>query len=203
MIIRNLSLVAILFTSMVSSIEAMNLYRFTNEEGVQSIGTSLPPNAAQRGYDILDAQTMRLIERIAPAPSAEEIEQLEREEHQKQLAAKHKQKQDIYDKRLLSLYQSSQDVYAAKQRDVAAKQATLEQTKFSLVELEARQQHYQQQAADEELGGGVTKKTQHALTQNQQSIVETKQLITSLEKDIALLNAQYDADAARIKQLRY
>jgi DNA repair ATPase RecN len=188
---------------MLSSAEAMNLYRFTDEEGVQSIGTSLPPNAAQRGYDILDAQSMRLIKRVAPALTSEEIEQLKREEAAKQLVAEQKKKQDIYDNRLLSLYQSSQDVYAAKQRDVEAKQATLEHTKLNLVELEARQQQYQQLAADEELGGGITAKTQQAITKNLQSIDETKQLINSLQKEILSLSAQYDADAERIKQLRY
>jgi DNA repair ATPase RecN len=203
MIIRNLPIGAILFILMLSSAEAMNLYRFTDEEGVQSIGTSLPPNAAQRGYDILDAQSMRLIKRVAPALTSEEIEQLKREEAAKQLVAEQKKKQDIYDNRLLSLYQSSQDVYAAKQRDVEAKQATLEHTKLNLVELEARQQQYQQLAADEELGGGITAKTQQAITKNLQSIDETKQLINSLQKEILSLSAQYDADAERIKQLRY
>lgn len=204
MIIRNLlklSTSALLYSLLAQTAIAANLYRYINEQGVQSIGTSLPAAAAQRGYDILDAQSMRLIERVAPALSAEQIEQLEQQEREAKLAEEQRKKQAIYDKRLLSLYQSEQDVEEAKQRDVDAKQITLEQTKLSLIELENKQLQLQQQAADDELSGGITPKTRKAMTQNSQRIIETKQLITSLEKQIATLTAQYEADAARLREL--
>ena len=205
MIIRNLitlSTSALLFTLLAHTASAANLYRYINEQGVQSIGTSLPASAAQRGYDILDAQSMRLIERVEPALSAEQIEQLEQREREEKLAEEQRKKQAIYDKRLLSLYHSEQDIEDAKQRDVNAKQITLEQTKASLTELETKQTQLQQQAADDELSGGITPKTQKAMTQNTQRIAETKQLISSLEKEIATLTAQYQADAARLRELR-
>ncbi len=205
MILRNmirLSTSALFFALFTQTVTAANLYRYINEQGVQSIGTSLPADAAQRGYDILDAQSMRLVERVAPALSAEQIEKLEQQEREQKLAEEQRKKQAIYDKRLLSLYQSVEDVEDAKQRDVNAKKITLEQTKLSLTELEAKHQQLQQQAADDELSGGITPKTKKLLTQNTLRISETKQLIASLEKEIATLTAQYEADAARLKELR-
>lgn len=205
MILRNmirLSTSALFFALFTQTVTAANLYRYINEQGVQSIGTSLPADAAQRGYDILDAQSMRLVERVAPALSAEQIEKLEQQEREQKLAEEQRKKQAIYDKRLLSLYQSVEDVEDAKHRDVNAKKITLEQTKLSLTELEAKHQQLQQQAADDELSGGITPKTKKSLTQNTLRISETKQLIASLEKEIATLTAQYEADAARLKELR-
>lgn len=182
-------------------INAANLYRYTNAEGNQAISTSLPPEAAQHGYDILDGQSMRLIERIPPALTAEQIAVIEQQEREQKLVEEQKKKQAIHDRRLLSLYQSEQDIVDAKQRDVAAKKITLEQTKLSLPELNAKLQHYQQQAAEEELGGGITPKTNKAMSVSEQNLSQAKQLIASLEKEIADLNQQYDADLLRLKQL--
>lgn len=205
MIIRNLitlSTSAILFALLTQAVAAANLYRYINEQGVQSIGTSLPASAAQRGYDILDAQTMRLVERVAPALTAEQIEQLERQEREQKLAEEQLKKQAVYDQRLLSLYQSVQDIEDAKQRDVNAKQITLEQTQESLVELTAKKAKLEQRAAEDELSGGITPKTQKAITKNTQLITETKQIIASLQTQIAELTAHYEAAVVRFNELR-
>ncbi len=205
MMIRNLFTLSMLITVTALSImpaSAANLYRFTNQEGNQAIGTSLPPDAAQHGYDILDAQSMRLIKRVQPALTAEQIADLEQKERDEKVAAEKKQQQAIYDRRLLSLYQSEQDVFEAKQRDVTAKELTLEQAKANQIELKAERKQYQQRAAEEELSGGITAKTQKRMAQNAQRLIDTEQLINALEKEIASLTAQYEADAARLKQLR-
>jgi chromosome segregation ATPase len=205
MIIRNLitlSTSAILFALLTQIAFAANLYRYINEQGVQSIGTSLPAAAAQRGYDVLDAQTMRLIERVAPALTEEQIEQLEQQEREQKLVEEKRKKQAIYDQRLLSLYQSVQDIENAKQRDVNAKQITLEQTQESLVELTAQKAKLERRAAEDELSGGITPKTQKAINKNTQLITDTKQIIASLQAQIAKLTADYEAAAVRLKELR-
>lgn len=205
MIIRNLitlSTSAILFALLTQVAVAANLYRYINEQGVQSIGTSLPAAAAQRGYDILDAQSMRLIERVAPALTPKQIEQLERQEREQKLAEEKQKKQLVYDQRLLSLYQSVQDIEDAKQRDVNAKQITLEQTQESLVELTAQKAKLERRAAEDELSGGITPKTQKAINKNAQLITETTQIIESLQAQITELTAHYEAALVRFKELR-
>lgn len=62
------------------SIFAGQLFRFNDESGTPTLSKTLPPEAAQQGYDILDDKTMRLIERVPPALSEAELaEQAQRQ----------------------------------------------------------------------------------------------------------------------------
>ncbi len=55
--------------------EAGKIYRYTDNNGVSTLSKSLPPYAAQKGYDILDETSLRLIERVHTREELIQIQQ--------------------------------------------------------------------------------------------------------------------------------
>ncbi|MEC9082532.1 MAG: DUF4124 domain-containing protein, partial [Pseudomonadota bacterium] len=67
------------------------MYRYTDENGRLVISNTIPQEATKRGYDIL-SNNGRVVETVAPAPTAEEIAAREAEkERQKQLEIQQEQ----------------------------------------------------------------------------------------------------------------
>ncbi|MFP5465086.1 MAG: hypothetical protein ACLGHR_10000 [Gammaproteobacteria bacterium] len=54
-------------------VDAGRLFRYRDERGVMHIGTHLPPGQAQAGYEVLDSRSLKRLNVIPPAPSAEQL----------------------------------------------------------------------------------------------------------------------------------
>lgn len=52
--------------------DAGRLFRYRDERGVMHIGTNLPPGQAQAGYEVLDSRSLKTLNTIPPALSAEQ-----------------------------------------------------------------------------------------------------------------------------------
>lgn len=217
MIIRNIpsfGIALVLLFAFTATSQAAQLYRFTNEEGVQTLSHSLPPDAAQNGYDILDDKTMRLIERVPPALSAEEIADLEAKEaeeaerqRQADLAAKEaekqRQKQALDDQTLLISYSSEADIIAARDRDINYRKEQIALLSAKLPQLRESLKKVQKDAAERELSGGtVTTNMQKRLNAAQEEIAVREQAIEIYEAEIEELNAKYNADIERFRVLQ-
>ena len=59
--------------------QAGQVYRFKDDSGVKTMSKTLPPYAAQQGYEILDDTSLRVIEKVAPALTKEEIAEFKRQ----------------------------------------------------------------------------------------------------------------------------
>ncbi len=68
----------------VQAVDAARLFRYRDERGVMHIGTNLPPGQAQAGYEVLDGRTLKTLNVVQPALSAE---QLARQATQRRMAA--------------------------------------------------------------------------------------------------------------------
>jgi flagellar biosynthesis GTPase FlhF len=55
-----------------SSADAGRLFRYRDARGVMHIGTNLPPGQAQAGYEVLDSRSLKTLNTIPPALSAEQ-----------------------------------------------------------------------------------------------------------------------------------
>lgn len=193
---------------------AGNLYRFENEDGVKTLSRSLPPEAAQQGYDILDGNTMRLIERVPPAPTEAEIAEMkareaEEKERQRQQAEAEKQaqikrdKQRHYDRTLLTTYPTEADLMAARDKDINYRQEQIRLLNDKLPKLQQRLENVQQQAAKKELSGGqISKNMQKRLDAAQQEITVSRDAIAQYRAEIEELSEQYQQDLERLRQLR-
>jgi DNA repair exonuclease SbcCD ATPase subunit len=204
-----ISLVAVSFP-----VNAGKLYRFPDESGVMTLSRSLPPEAAQKGYDILDDQTMRVIEHVTPAPTQEEIIELEAEkalqqeqEHQARLRAEQaeqdRQKQAQYDRTLLMTYPTEADLIAARDKDISYREEQIAVLSAKLPKLRQTLESIQKEAAERELSGApISKNMQKRLNAAQQEISVRKQAIAQYQTEIKELELKYQQDLARLRELR-
>ncbi|EEF81374.1 DUF4124 domain-containing protein [Methylophaga thiooxydans] len=191
---------------------ADRLYRFPDENGVLTLSRSLPPEAAQKGYVILDDKTMRVIERVAPAPTEEEIaeikaQQAKAKEQEKQAkleaekAQKHRQQQASFDRTLLITYPTEQDLIDARDKDINYRK---EQIDLHLAKLPKLEQHLidvQKQAAARELSGSkISDNMQKRLDAAHEEIAIRNQAIQQYRAEIESLSAEY---AIELERLRY
>lgn len=59
----------------VQAVDAGRLFRYRDAQGVMHIGTNLPPGQAQAGYEVLDSRSLKRLNVIEPAPSAQQLAQ--------------------------------------------------------------------------------------------------------------------------------
>lgn len=204
----------LLLLSFTTTTQAGQLYRFSNEEGVQTLSRSLPPEAAQKGYDILDDKSMRLIERVPPALSAEEIAELEAKEaedaerqRQADIAAKEaekqREKQARYDRTLLITYSDEAELVKARDRDIGYRQEQIELLSAKLPQLHESLEKIQKDAAEHELSGGkITANMQKRLNAAQEEIAVREQAIKIYKAEIEELTAKYAYDLERLRVLQ-
>lgn len=196
-----------------ASLYAGQLYRFNDETGTPTLSKTLPAEAAQQGYDILDDKTMRLIERVPPALSesqlAEEAERQAAEQARQQAAAEQarqaaelKRQQSINDQQLLSIYRSEADLLAARDKDLGYRQAKLTTLTEKQPLLEQRLIAVQQEAAEKELSGlPVSDNLKKRLAAAEQELSNNQQMISELEAEIMVLTEQYERDRQRLVEL--
>lgn len=207
-----LSTFLLTFTSL--SIQAGQLYRFPDENGVLTLSRSLPPEAAPRGYDILDDRNMRLIERIPPAPTKEEIAEMKAEQareaerqRQAEIAAKEAEKaretRARYDRSLLMTFPTEADLIDARNRDIGHREEQIATLSAKLPKLQQNLEEVQKEAAERELSGGsITANMQKRLDAAHQEIAVREQAIENYQNEIKQLTAKYQADLERLRLLR-
>ena len=204
----------LIFCSIFSlSVSAGQLYRFPDENGVMTLSTTLPSAASQKGYDIIDAETMRLIERVPAALTEQELleqaakqkveeeARLQAEEQAKQ-AEEARQAQQTYDKTLLITYRSEADLIRARDSDIAYRQEQIAMHQQKLPELKQYLYELQNEAAQRELSGAkVTANMQKRLDAAKEEIQVRQQAITELKAEITELQSKYQHDLERLNYL--
>ncbi len=218
-IIQSSCLASVLFMLAIPAI-AGKLYRFPDENGVPTISRSLPPAAAQKGYDILDDISLRLIEHIEPALTPAQITELEKqqqleEEAQRQAEIvkqqakeqavkdeRNNQQRAINDQNLLASYKSEQDFISAKDMALTHRQTRITEATVKQSQLEQQLLTLQQQAADQELSGrDVSINLGKQLTTTQQQIDNNLIAIEQSTDEVTQLTQQYENDLIRLREL--
>lgn len=216
MMIRNLRAFSIFLLTLFVSLplQAGQLYRFPDENGVPTLSRSLPPEAAQKGYDILDDKSMRLIEHVTPAPTQDEIAEIQAEQakqaerqRQAEIAAKEAEKQQAkqaqHDRTLLMTYPTEADLLDARDKDIDYRQQQIELLSAKLPTLRSRLEEVQKAAAERELSGAkITPNMQKRLDAAQEEISVREKAIDQYQAEIRELSDEYDADLKRLRQLR-
>ena len=203
---------------------AGKLYRFPDENGVPTISRSLPPAAAQNGYDILDDISLRLIEHVEPALTPEQFiefkkqQQVDKEaqrqaeidkqqakeqaDRAKQQVKREKQRRALNDQNLLTSFNSEQDFIASRDKALNHRQTRLTESTAKQSQLEQKLLTLQQQAAAQELSGkGVSTNLSKQLSTTQQQIDNNLISIEQSDHEITQLTQQYENDLIRLREL--
>ncbi|MDT8371662.1 MAG: DUF4124 domain-containing protein [Gammaproteobacteria bacterium] len=194
-------------------LSAGTIYRFIDDSGIITMSKSLPPYAAQTGYDILDDKSLRLIKHVDPALTPEQIaekqHQLAQQKEAERLAAEQAKQQQaqrrqqmIADNTLLTSFQSEQDLLNARDADLDYRQTELDKAISHLENSKIKLQQMQQEAAEQELSGHpISVNMNKRLNAVTQEINHDEQNIKRLKHDIEQLTKQYEHDLERLRQL--
>lgn len=215
MMIRKLSLLGIFSALLfcVSTVNAKNIYRFNNEKGVPTLSYTLPPEAAQKGYEVIDDRSLLILKRVPPAPTQAEIEAQAKQaaaksERQKQQELAREQqraaelKQLHYDRTLLATYANEQELLDAKTKDIQFRQDRLELCKRKLATLKDKLTEYQQKAKQASSSGEkISENLQKSIDQTKMELINLQADDDRLHAEIKALAERYDSDLQRLKQL--
>lgn len=166
------------------------LYRYVDSKGVTVLDRQVPPEYAGKGYQVLNARG-RVLQTVAPAPTAEELARLQAQKVQDEANAQ-----------LLQRYSSVHEVDKAQARKLAELDAMIASIQTNLQALLAQQVSLQGQAAEQERAGHEV--SPQLLGQLAGLRDEQARMRADIAKyQAARVQAQQDfaADRARVEQL--
>lgn len=125
-----------------------NTYRYTDQNGQIIISSTIPPEATQRGYDILNSKG-RVIESILPALTEADIAVREAEKKQQQALAEQRKK----DRMLLKRFSHPDEVVQAMHRKIRELESLARLKRGSISVISSQLTNEQSRAADMEQAG--------------------------------------------------
>jgi hypothetical protein len=197
---------------------AGKIYRFHDENGVSTLSKSLPPYAAQQGYEILDDKSFRVIERVmSKKESIEEsnaeqataqVKQQEQQQLKQELIKQEQRKrlekeQKIVDQNLLDIYPSIQDLIKTRDDYFTYINKQIADTNTQHDHLQQKLHQLQQAAAEQELSSKpISNKLNEQIETAQEDIVENELHLENLQNDNLDISHQYEHDLIRLRQLQ-
>tara|TARA_R110002111_G_scaffold92907_5_gene144365 strand:- start:20 stop:706 length:687 start_codon:yes stop_codon:yes gene_type:complete len=203
----------VLLISISLSAYAGQVFRFQDSSGVITMSKTLPPYAAQKGYEILDDASLRVIEKVAPALTEAEIAEYNRQqalqkEQQRQAevqAQKDKERHRqamLYDNNLRASYRSEDDLIKKRETELLYFQNQIDKTQAYLKRNNDKLREFQQQAADIELSGrDVSGNLKKRLIATEQEIHNNRTELKRLTVENKATIKRYDDALIRLKQL--
>ncbi|CAM3392938.1 DUF4124 domain-containing protein [Pseudomonas floridensis] len=174
-----------------ADVPELRLYRYVDNRGVTVIDRlGVPPEYVAKGYEVLNTHG-RVVQVVAPAPTAEQIRQVEADKAQSEANAK-----------LLGLYSSVDEVDRVKARKLAELDTLIGVAQGNIQGLSAQQRSLQGQAADQERAGRPVPQAiidQLDDLRNQQQKLQSD--IEGYQAMRAKAEAGFAADRTRVQQL--
>jgi hypothetical protein len=179
-----------------------NVYRYTNDEGVQVIDYAIPPEYVEKGYEVITYQGA-VVTVVPPQMTDEEVVQqkLAKEQEIKQKEEKERLRQ--WDERLLLRYSQTSEIVKAKSRALSIIDVAIALNENNLARLKTDIETQQKEAAEIERKGEQVSETRKATLiafKNELQLVIDS--IDQREKEKVVVAKDYDADIERFKMLR-
>ena len=177
------------------------MYRYTNDEGQLVIGYQVPPEFVDNGYEVLSSSGA-IIE-VVPRQLAEgEKDHLDEQARKERADAEEQERLRKWDESLLLRYSSVEDIEAARDRALRELRIRVSILKGKLRSLKQQVENYQALAADQErLGNSVDVEHLKAIENLQSEIASTERAVSDRQKEIAVVDADYDRDVERFSTL--
>lgn len=195
-------------------VQAEQLYRFENKDGIPTLSKTLPPWAVRQGYDILDGNSMRLLESIPPEPTAEMRERYRQQQADEEQAAREadrlaeeaqrlRMQQHRRDQTLLLTYESETALLEARDHDLTYRQKALADLLKKQDTLKQRLFTLQNRAADQELKAQtINAALQQKLDNARRQLMFNRNSVSTLQAQLDQLNTQYETDIKRYRELQ-
>lgn len=173
------------------------MYRYTDENGRLVISNTIPQEATKRGYDIL-SNNGRLVETVAPAPTAEEIAAREAEkERQKQLEIQQEQ-----DRLLLKRFSHPDQAVRAMHRKIRELEGIIQLKRGNISVISSQLDSEQSRAADmERAGRDIPEATLEKIRRLEAQIRDIEREISAQRQDIGEMKRAYEEDIKRLEEI--
>lgn len=171
------------------------LYRYVNEKGVKVMNYSIPPEYAQKGYEVV-TPSGKVIKVVPPAMS--------REEAAKRNAAKAEaDRLAEWDAKLTRRYTRVADIEAAKKRKLVELEGNITILEGNLRGLKSQIAQQQARAADNERAGRkVPEAVINTIKSLEEEVVITESQIAQRREEFNEIAARFDRDIERFRVIR-
>ena len=173
------------------------MYRYTDENGRLVISNTIPQEATKRGYDIL-SNNGRVVETVAPAPTAEEVAAREAEkERQKQLEIQQEQ-----DRLLLKRFSHPDQAVRAMHRKIRELEGIIQLKRGNISVISSQLDSEQSRAADmERAGRDIPETTLEKIRRLEAQIRDIEREISAQRQDIGEMKKAYESDIKRLEEI--
>lgn len=174
-------------------------YKWTDEKGVVHYADKMPADAVNRANVQLDSQG-RALKRIDAAPTADELRAKVVDVDKEKQAAREREEAARRDRALLATFTREDDIELARSRALGTIDGQLQSARVYAAQLTRRQQDLLEKkiAAGSK---GVAPAIERELESIERELSRTNALIAERRQESASVNARYDADKARWRQL--
>ncbi|AOE49113.1 hypothetical protein [Kangiella sediminilitoris] len=183
-------------------VDAKNFYRFKDSNGRLVVKDYLPNSALKSGYDIIN-EDGRLIERVEPALTPEQVaakrkrEQQEAEQREKELEARR------HDQLLLRQYRTIDDIKRTEKNQLASLQINISIIEGHNKSLNRKLTELQSEAADyERQGKTVPSSTLKQIKATKEQIQENNESKEGYQNQVKAIKQQFRNDLVRFKELK-
>ena len=195
-----LLLTAILLSGMVCA-HAQTVYRWVDEDGETHYGHSVPPEHAQRGYEVLGRDGI-VRERVEPAPTQEELAERRVQRQRERELAEQQRSQQARDRMLLVTHNSEDSIRSSMEMELVALNSQRASIRVAIDQVEHRFEQLMAEAAEHSDEG------RQVPARLQESIEETRAELRRMRADQSMLDdreetirARYQSDIERCREL--
>lgn len=173
------------------------MYRYVDKSGQMVISNTVPQEASTRGYDILNDQG-RVVETVAPAPTAADLAERAASKEREQKA----QQQRLADAKLLRRYSHPDDAVRAMHRKLNEMQSLSQLKQGNISVIVNQLDEEQSRAADMERSGrDIPEATLNKIDRLQSQVRDIEREIAIQKSDVETVRKQFMGDIRRLEKI--
>lgn len=187
-VMRTLTGALLLASASTLALEPGQLYRYVDDQGVKVMSSSLPPEYAQKGYEVINHHG-RVVKTVEPAVDPDVAEkEAERKARERKLLAEF----EVLDRR----YSNEQEIYAARDRKLEHLDANIAILNSNINSLEDQIDNLTSKAADyERRGRKVPATILQRLEETRAELQSTEEMLESRKAEYDQIHEQYEHHA--------
>ena len=191
--------VAVALVLAVAGAHAATMYKWVDDKGVVHYTDKMPADAVDKSSVELNKEGIA-VKRIDAAPTLEQRRAKQLEEERARQLAQQREAGDRRDRALVQSYTSVEEIDLARTRAVGTLEAQMQSAQVYSASLGKRREELV--VRRKTYGDGVPAAVERELESIGSELAKQDVLIAERKREIALVNARYEADKQRWKELR-
>jgi hypothetical protein len=175
-----------------SAFAQIKYYRYLNNDGVKVISHTIPPEYAQKGYEVI-THTGKVLEVVSPAPDPEELKQQE--------ITRAKERELMAEYQVLARrYSSISEIYAARDRRLAHLDASIAILRSNIGNISNQVDNLMKKAAEVERSGrDVPQQILQNIEETRAELRTTEEMLQARLDEHGVLHDEYEKQVELFK----